>query len=126
MNGKGQRLAISAAIAVLALAMCRGEAVSGPFDLMRGWSGGPWDYQYPWAGQGYPCFGFGAPYTWDQPFGVGQAGPYRWGTPFSIPSLFLLDGAPCDPQGDDSASQLTPDPCPPPASGDPAEADTLR
>ena len=64
-------------------------AVSGPFDLVRGWSGGPWDYQYPWAGCGYPTFGFGAPYTWDQPLGFGQAGPYIWGAPFASPSLFL-------------------------------------
>jgi hypothetical protein len=80
------------ATGLLALVASSGEAVSGPFDLMRNWSGGPWDYRYPWTGQGYPRFGSGALYTWDQPFGTGQAGPYIWGAPFGSPSLFLPEG----------------------------------
>ncbi len=74
---------------VVSMSPVRGGTVSGPFDVVRGWSGGPWDYQYPWAGCGYPSFGFGAPYTWDQPFGFGKAGPYIWGAPFASPSLYL-------------------------------------
>jgi hypothetical protein len=85
-------------------------AVSGPFDLVRGWSGGPWDYQYPWAGCGYPTFGFGAPYTWDQPLGFGQAGPYIWGAPFASPSLYL----PTAPEDPDAGPELQP-----PAASDP-------
>lgn len=86
------------------------RAASGPFDLVRGWSGGPWDYQYPWAGCGYPTFGFGSPYTWDQPLGFGQAGPYIWGAPFASPSLYL----PTVPEDPDAGPEL-----PGPAAGDP-------
>lgn len=90
------RLLAAALVGVTVASSPRGGTASGPFDLMRGWSGGPWQYQYPWAGNGYPSFGFGAPYTWDQPLGFGQAGPYVWGAPFASPSLFL-PGEPADP-----------------------------
>lgn len=82
----------------IAMSPASGRAASGPFDLMRGWSGGPWDYRYPWAGCGYPTFGFGAPYTWDQPLGFGPAGPYIWGAPFASPSLYLPK-VPAEPDG---------------------------
>jgi hypothetical protein len=98
-----------------ALSPPRAGRASGPFDLMRGWSGGPWDYQYPWAGCGYPSFGFGTPYTWDQPLGVGQAGPYIWGAPFASPSLYL-------PQEPDPPEQPQAGAEPPP----PAAADLPR
>ena len=95
--------------------------VSGPFDLVRGWSGGPWDYQYPWAGRGYPVFGFGSPYTWDQPLGAGQAGPYIWGAPFASPSLYLPEESapsepPSEPPSEDAERQAQPAPEPMPSS----------
>ncbi len=85
----GVHLLAAAVVGGSALSSGWAGAASGPFDLVRGWSGGPWDYQYPWAGCGYPTFGFGSPYTWDQPLGFGQAGPYIWGAPFASPSLYL-------------------------------------
>jgi hypothetical protein len=66
-----------------------GQAYTGPFDLMRCWSGGPWDYRYPWIGHGYPAFGYGSPYTWDRPLGSGRAGPYIWGAPLVNPAPYL-------------------------------------
>jgi hypothetical protein len=99
-------------------------AASGPFDLVRGWSGGPWDYRYPWAGCGYPTFGFGSPYTWDQPLGFGQAGPYIWGAPFANPSLYL----PTTPADSDAGPEPQPPATsdPPPVPDGPVEVPTAE
>lgn len=110
------RLLFAAVLVIwTAMSPVRSWAASGPFDLVRGWSGGPWDYQYPWAGCGYPTFGFGTPYTWDQPLGFGPAGPYIWGAPFASPSLYL----PKQPAELEEEAESTP----PAASGLPPASD---
>jgi hypothetical protein len=106
-----QRLLAAVVVVGGVLTPAWAAVASGPFDLVRGWSGGPWDYQYPWAGCGYPTFGFGSPYTWDQPLGFGQAGHYIWGAPFASPALYLPK-APEEPEAGTGPQ--------PPATSDPS------
>jgi len=89
---RNKRFLLAAAVAgATALTSLSAEAFFGPFNMMRGWGGGPWGWGGgPWGWGGYPYYGGwgGYPYWggWGgYPYGGGWGGyPYGggWGYPY--------------------------------------------
>lgn len=89
---KSKPLLLAAAVAIAAALMsASAQAFWGPFNVFRGWGGGPWYGGYPYYG--YPYYGYGAPYWpyyggWGgYPYHGGWGYPYAygWGAPYVAP-----------------------------------------
>jgi len=102
---RNKPLLLAAALTIVtALASFSAQAFWGPFNVFRGWGGGPWGgypyYGYPYYG--YPYYGYGAPYWpryggWGYPYHGGWGYPYGygWGAPYlTYPTAPATSSAP--------------------------------